>query len=120
MPYPMRERGRAALFGDEGPAHKESVFDPETAERDNDREIDKLAERASLLKRITMDIQGEADRQNTLLEKLQGGMDGARNLLSGTLERFTKVFETSKGAKTMLYLVGGMVLAALAVYFLFL
>jgi hypothetical protein len=44
-------------------------------------------------------------------------MDGARNLLSGTLERFTKVFETSKGAKSMLYLVGGMVLAALAVYF---
>lgn len=50
----------------------------------------------------------------------QGGMDGARNLLAGTLERFTKVFETSKGAKTMLYLVGGMVLAALAVYFLLL
>lgn len=49
----------------------------------------------------------------------QGSMDGARNLLSGTVERFTKVFETSKGAKTMLYLVGGMVLATLVLYYAF-
>jgi hypothetical protein len=45
-------------------------FDPETAERENDREIEKLAERASILKRITSDIHDEAERHNTFLDNM--------------------------------------------------
>mmetsp|Transcript_10529 Transcript_10529/g.14340 ORF Transcript_10529/g.14340 Transcript_10529/m.14340 type:complete len:118 (+) Transcript_10529:152-505(+) len=109
---------RGALFGDTSATSKsdEKLFDPETAERDNERQIDYLAERASVLKQITMDIHGEAERQNTFLEQMQGTVENARNLLSGTMDRFGKVFET-KGSKYMLYIVTGMVVVMLFLYY---
>jgi hypothetical protein len=46
------EPGALVTRPQELPQESVREFDPETAERDNDREIDKLAERASLLKRV--------------------------------------------------------------------
>eukprot|EP00241_Pyramimonas_parkeae_P009571 CAMPEP_0114246950 /NCGR_PEP_ID=MMETSP0058-20121206/12753_1 /TAXON_ID=36894 /ORGANISM="Pyramimonas parkeae, CCMP726" /LENGTH=118 /DNA_ID=CAMNT_0001360205 /DNA_START=282 /DNA_END=638 /DNA_ORIENTATION=+ len=115
----MRER--KGLFGDveAGLSKKnegEKLFDPETAERDNDQQIEMLAQRASLLKSITKDIHDEAERQNSFLDNMQGTMENARNLLNGTLERFGKVFDT-KGKKNMLYIVTGMVIGMLLLYY---
>mmetsp|Transcript_18555 Transcript_18555/g.31190 ORF Transcript_18555/g.31190 Transcript_18555/m.31190 type:complete len:119 (+) Transcript_18555:204-560(+) len=110
-------RSRGSLFGEESAIKTDpNDFDPETAERENDREIEKLAERASMLKRITSDIHDEAERHNTFLDNMQGTMDNAKNLLAGTMDRFTKVFDT-KGGKNMLYLVSGFVVFMLFLYY---
>mmetsp|Transcript_15852 Transcript_15852/g.34370 ORF Transcript_15852/g.34370 Transcript_15852/m.34370 type:complete len:116 (-) Transcript_15852:177-524(-) len=108
---------RGSLFGDDAAIKTDpNDFDPETAERDNEREIDKLAERASMLKRITMDIHDEAERHNSFLDQMQGTMENARNLLAGTMDKFAKVFETKAG-KNMVYLISGIVVFVMFIYF---
>ncbi|KAK3246974.1 hypothetical protein CYMTET_43517 [Cymbomonas tetramitiformis] len=112
----MRDRTRGSLFGDDPPLTKEPVFDPETAERDNERGLEHMAERAAMLKKITMDMNEEADSQLALLDRVSGALDGARSLLAGAAEKFNKVFET-KHSRHMLSIVTGITIAGLVLYY---
>mmetsp|Transcript_6705 Transcript_6705/g.7693 ORF Transcript_6705/g.7693 Transcript_6705/m.7693 type:complete len:121 (+) Transcript_6705:261-623(+) len=112
-----RDRTRASLFGnDSGNSREEEVFDPETAERDNDRNIDHMAERAAMLKQITMDIHKEAETHNQLLDGMGNAMEGARTLLEGTVGRFAKVFE-NKTQQSVFKVAGVFVVIMLILYY---
>eukprot|EP00898_Chlorokybus_atmophyticus_P002058 jgi/Chlat1/2853/Chrsp194S03010 len=104
----MNKRGsglgsaRGALFNDieaatdSGNAQRGQLYDDrELAEQENDRSLDKLSDRVSILKRVTMDINQEVDSQHRLLDRMGQDMDGTRGLLGGTMDRFNKFIKVA-------------------------
>eukprot|EP00270_Netrium_digitus_P017328 TRINITY_DN633_c0_g1_i1.p1 TRINITY_DN633_c0_g1~~TRINITY_DN633_c0_g1_i1.p1 ORF type:complete len:124 (-),score=3.36 TRINITY_DN633_c0_g1_i1:323-694(-) len=65
----------------------------EATELENEISRDELEERARLIKQLTRDIHREVESQNKVLEGMGIEMDTVRRLLSGTADRFRKVFE---------------------------
>ncbi|GBG85077.1 hypothetical protein CBR_g39542 [Chara braunii] len=96
--FPLREyrSSRAALFEglEEGPSTAE------IGEQYNEKSLDVLQERVSVLKKITVDINAEAEAHNKLLDRMGRDMERTRGILSGTMDRFTKVFKTKSSQNT--------------------
>ncbi|KAH7405151.1 hypothetical protein KP509_15G058500 [Ceratopteris richardii] len=89
----------------------------EISEHENDRELDGLQDRVSLLKRLTSDIHAEVDSQNRILDHMGNQMDISKGMLFGTVGRFKKVFE-AKSSRSYLALIGSFIMVFLLVYFL--
>jgi blocked-early-in-transport protein 1 len=66
---------------------------------------------------LTEDIHGEADGHNRLLDGMASAMDASRGIMSGTMDRFKRVFET-KSTRTIFTIVGSCVVVFLLVYYL--
>lgn len=89
----------------------------EIAEHDNEHAVDGLQDRVSILKRLTADIHEEVDSQNRSLDRMGNDMDASRGILSGTMDRFKKVFET-KSSRNMITLITSFVVLFLLIYYL--
>lgn len=110
---------RSALFDgiEEGGIRASSYSTHEIDEHDNDRAMDGLQDRVSILKRLTGDIHEEADSHNRVLDRMGNDMDSSRGVLSGTMDRFKTVFETKSSRRTAT-LVAAFVAVFLLVYYL--
>lgn len=93
-----------------------SSYATEIAEQDNEQSLSELEGRARLMKQLTREIHGEVDSQNKFLEGLGVEMDSARRVLAGTVERFTKVFE-SKSNRSLATVSVSCVAVVLVLYF---
>ena len=71
--------------------------DPESLERENDRNLETMGDRVSMLKNITMDIHKEADSHHRILDGMRDDMSGFQGVLTQTVQHFSKVLETKKG-----------------------
>ncbi|KAG6785821.1 hypothetical protein POTOM_007405 [Populus tomentosa] len=118
---------RAALFDgiEEGGIRASSLYSShEIDEQDNERALEGLEDRVSLLKRVSFpasklsgDINEEVDSHNLMLDRMGNDMDSSRGVLSGTMDRFKMVFET-KSSRRMLTLVASFVVIFLIIYYL--
>ncbi|KAI5597000.1 hypothetical protein POPTR_002G041500v4 [Populus trichocarpa] len=85
---------RAALFDgiEEGGIRASSSYSShEIDEQDNERALEGLEDRVSLLKRLSGDINEEVDSHNLMLDRMGNDMDSSRGVLSGTMDRFKMV-----------------------------
>lgn len=89
----------------------------EIAEQENERGLGELHDRVNMLKRLTGDIHEEVESHNKLLEGMGNAMDASRSLMAGTMNRFTKVFET-KSSRSVATIVASCVVIFLLVYYL--
>ena len=71
--------------------------DPESLERENDRNLETMGDRVSMLKNITMDIHKEADSHHRILDGMRDDMSGFQGVLNQTVQQFSKVLETKNG-----------------------
>ncbi|RDX91539.1 Bet1-like SNARE 1-2, partial [Mucuna pruriens] len=92
---------------EEGGLRASSSYSREINEHDNDKTIESLQDKVSFLKRLTGDIHEEVESHNQLLDRVGNKMDGSRGMMTGTMDRFKKVFEKKSARKT----------CSLAVYF---
>ena len=76
---------------------KMSRRDPESLERENDRNLETMGDRVSMLKNITMDIHKEADSHHRILDGMRDDMSGFQGVLNQTVQQFSKVLETKNG-----------------------
>ncbi|KAK9813281.1 hypothetical protein WJX72_011867 [[Myrmecia] bisecta] len=110
-------RDRRPLFGGPSTSYKaDSVVDPESLERENDRSIDALGERVGMFKQLTSGIHDEAESHHKLLDDMGATMSGAHVGLGTAVRRFKSVFEDPRKLK-MAYIVGGIVTLTLVLYF---
>lgn len=107
---------RTSLFGSggSGSGAGPSGFNQYDEERENDRAIDEIANRAAALKRITIDIQEEAEQQQSLLDGMGGYMDKSRGMVGNVSRYFNKILKENKHRRYMYYVLG------LVVFFLIL
>ncbi|CAL1383207.1 unnamed protein product [Linum trigynum] len=110
---------RTALFDsiEEGGIRASAPYSHEIDEQDNERALEGLQDRVSLLKRLSGDINEEVEGHNLMLDRMGNDMDSSRGVLSGTMDRFKMVFET-KSSRRMLTLVASFVVVFLIVYYL--
>lgn len=119
MSLGTRDRGRSSLLG-EASSQGSRTYDVEAVtEEENDRGIDAIADRIGLLKKITKDIHTEAETQNRVLDRLGSSMDGARGTLSGTMNKFKRVFLSEKGHRLFPIVCVIVLLLLIAYYALF-
>ena len=71
--------------------------DLESLERENDRNLETMGDRVSMLKNITMDIHKEADAHHRILDGMRDDMSGFQGVLTQTVAHFSKVLETKNG-----------------------
>ena len=71
--------------------------DPESLERENDRNLETMGDRVSMLKNITMDIHKEADSHHRILDGMRDDMSGFQGVLTQTVQHFSKVLELKNG-----------------------
>ncbi|CAD6248946.1 unnamed protein product [Miscanthus lutarioriparius] len=93
----MNPRGyrsnRTSLFDgiEEGGIRATSYSSHEIDEQENDRAIDGLQDRVSILKRLSGDIHEEVETHNRMLDRMGNDMDSSRGFLSGTVDKFKMV-----------------------------
>ncbi|KAG9456285.1 hypothetical protein H6P81_000793 [Aristolochia fimbriata] len=107
---------RAALFDgiEEGGIRATSSYSHEIDELDNDRAMDGLQDRVTILKRLTGDIHEEVESHNRVLDRMGNDMDASRGILSGTMDRFKMVFETKSSRRMAMLVTSFVVLFLLA------
>ena len=71
--------------------------DLESLERENDRNLETMGDRVSMLKNITMDIHKEADAHHRILDGMRDDMSVFQGVLTQTVAHFSKVLETKNG-----------------------
>ncbi|KAJ7523403.1 hypothetical protein O6H91_18G050000 [Diphasiastrum complanatum] len=111
---------RGALFDgmEEGSLRAGSSYSPlEIAEQENDGGLNALEDRVTILKRLTTDIHDEVGSHNRMLDQMGSGMDSARGVMSGTMDRFKRVFETKSG-RNMITIITSFVVIFFLLYFL--
>ncbi|KAJ6939052.1 hypothetical protein NC651_005479 [Populus alba x Populus x berolinensis] len=116
----VRNNRAPALFDgiEEGGIRASSSYSShEIDEQDNERALEGLEDRVSLLKRLSGDINEEVDNHNLMLDIMGNDMDSSRGVLSGTMDRFKMVFVT-KSSRRMLTLVASFVVIFLIMYYL--
>ncbi|VAI51629.1 unnamed protein product [Triticum turgidum subsp. durum] len=119
----MNARGyrstRTALFDgiEEGGIRSSAYSSHEIDEHENERAMDGLQDRVSILKRISGDINEEVEAHNRMLDRMGNDMDSSRGFLSGTVDKFKTVFET-KSSRRMGTLVASFVALFMLVYYL--
>eukprot|EP00246_Nothoceros_aenigmaticus_P017148 TRINITY_DN8175_c0_g1_i2.p1 TRINITY_DN8175_c0_g1~~TRINITY_DN8175_c0_g1_i2.p1 ORF type:complete len:128 (+),score=13.79 TRINITY_DN8175_c0_g1_i2:197-580(+) len=113
-------RGSRALLFDgleEGGLRASSFYtSAELAEQENERSVDGLQDRVSVLKRLTADIHEEVESHNSLLDRMGIDMDSSKGLLSGVVDRFTHVF-SDKSNRTLITIVSTCVALFLLIHF---
>uniref|UniRef100_A0A453Q3K4 t-SNARE coiled-coil homology domain-containing protein n=1 Tax=Aegilops tauschii subsp. strangulata TaxID=200361 RepID=A0A453Q3K4_AEGTS len=93
----MNARGyrstRTALFDgiEEGGIRASAYSSHEIDEHENERAMDGLQDRVSILKRISGDINEEVEAHNRMLDRMGNDMDSSRGFLSGTVDKFKTV-----------------------------
>ncbi|EFJ28156.1 hypothetical protein SELMODRAFT_170735 [Selaginella moellendorffii] len=110
---------RSSLFDnlEAGRNVSSSYASGEIDEQENERDLDGLHDRVRMLKTLTTDIHEEAQSHSRLLDQMGSGMDTARGMLSGTVDRFKRVFETKSG-RNMFTIVASFLLVFLLIYFM--
>ncbi|XP_021899546.1 bet1-like SNARE 1-2 isoform X2 [Carica papaya] len=123
MSYRREHRAsRTSLFDgldglEEGRVRASSSYSHEISEPENDKAMDNLQDRVSLLKRLTGDIHEEVESHNRMLDRMGNNMDASRGVMSVTMDRFKMVFEKKSNSR-MCKLVGFFVVLFLTIYFL--
>ncbi|XVF71962.1 hypothetical protein PTKIN_Ptkin12aG0082400 [Pterospermum kingtungense] len=86
---------RVALFDgiEEGGIRATSSYSHEIDEHDNERAMEGLQDRVSLLKRLSGDVNEEVESHNRMLDRMGNDMDASRGILSRTMDRFKMVFK---------------------------
>lgn len=110
---------RTALFDgiEEGGIRASAYSSHEIDEHENERAIDGLQDRVSILKRLSGDINEEVEAHNRMLDRMGNDMDTSRGFLSGTVDKFKTVFET-KSSRRMGTLIASFVALFMLVYYL--
>ncbi|XP_071704031.1 bet1-like SNARE 1-2 [Rutidosis leptorrhynchoides] len=103
---------------EEGGLRASSSYSRDIDELENEKSINSLQERVVFLKRLTGDIHDEVQSHNRILDRMGNGMDSARGIMSGTMDRFKMVFEKKYSRRTC-KLVGYFVLSFFIIYYLF-
>ncbi|KAI9087424.1 hypothetical protein K1719_030564 [Acacia pycnantha] len=85
---------------EEGGIRASSSHSHNLNEHDNDKAIESLQDRVVFLKSLTGDIHEEVESHNRFLDRMGNSMDGSRGMMSGTMDRFKKVFEKKSTRKT--------------------
>ncbi|KAK9902696.1 hypothetical protein WJX75_003098 [Coccomyxa subellipsoidea] len=114
MTSTARDR-RSPLFGS-GTSATDPRIDPESLERDNDRDVDSLAEKTSFLRQVTNNINSEVSSQNRTLDNLGSSMGGVQIGLGAAATRFKRVFDDPKKKRNFFLVVG----ITAALFFLYL
>ncbi|CAL8466426.1 g5962 [Coccomyxa elongata] len=114
MTTTARDR-RSPLFGS-GVSAADPRVDPESLERDNDRDIDSLADKTSFLRQMTNNINSEVSNQNRTLDNLGSSMGGVQIGLGAAVTRFKRVFEDPKKKRNFILVVS----ITAALFFLYL
>ncbi|KAK8511166.1 hypothetical protein V6N13_013583 [Hibiscus sabdariffa] len=114
---------KSALFDgfdnlEEGGLRASSSISNDMKDHDNGKAIESLHDRVAFLKRLTGDIHDEVESHNRLLDRMGNSMDASRGIMSGTMDRFKKVFE-KKSSRRMCKLVAGFVVSFIVIYYLF-
>lgn len=91
--------------------------DVESLERENDKGLDALSERVSLLKAATAGIRGEVDSQDRTLDDMGGGMGGISAFLAAGTSKFKTVMSDKKNNNFMFGVIGMVVLLFLLWYY---
>ncbi|KAK9821837.1 hypothetical protein WJX74_002997 [Apatococcus lobatus] len=102
---------------DRRPANQAAALDLESQEQENDKGIDALGDRVSMLRQLTSGIKGEVDSHHRLLDNMASDMTGSSAGLAGTFRRFKSVFEAPRERQSALVIVG-CVGVLLVIYFL--
>ncbi|KAF4349862.1 hypothetical protein CsatB_026393 [Cannabis sativa] len=110
---------RSSLFNDleEGSLRSSSSYSHDINEHDNDKAVESLQDRVIFLKQITGDIHDEVETHNRFLDRMGNNMDASRGIMSGTMDRFKRVFE-KKSNRRMCTLVSCFVITFLIIYYL--
>ncbi|XP_023749020.1 bet1-like SNARE 1-2 isoform X2 [Lactuca sativa] len=111
---------RSALFDnldgiEEGGLRASSSY---ADEQENDKSLNILQDKVVFLKRLTGDIHDEVQSHNRMLDRMGNGMDSARGIMSGTMDRFKMVFEKKSSRRTC-KLVMYFVMSFFIIYYLF-
>ncbi|XP_076939115.1 bet1-like SNARE 1-2 [Bidens hawaiensis] len=111
---------RTALFDnlEEGGLTASSSYSHDIDDQQNDKSLNTLQDRVVFLKRLTGDIHEEVQSHNRMLDRMGNGMDSARGIMSGTMDRMKMVFETKSSRRTC-KLVMYLILSFFIIYYLF-
>lgn len=114
-----RSRNRPGLFEnplDELPSYNVEIVTE--IQRENDRMHDDIADKASVLKKITEGIYIEAQNHNKILDEMSYEMSNVRSLLNGVANKFKNVID-HKGQRNIFYIIfaGMFMFIALYLYF---
>ncbi|KAI3695641.1 hypothetical protein L1987_78640 [Smallanthus sonchifolius] len=113
---------RSALFDnldgiEEGGLRASSSYSHDIDEHENEKSLNSLQDRVVFLKRLTGDIHEEVQSHNRMLDRMGNGMDSARGIMSGTMDKFKMVFEKKSSRRTC-KLVMYLVLTFFIIYYL--
>ncbi|KAI7731054.1 hypothetical protein M8C21_032078 [Ambrosia artemisiifolia] len=110
---------RSALFDNlEEGGLRASSSSSYSDEQENEKSLNSLQDRVVFLKRLTGDIHEEVQSHNRMLDRMGNGMDSARGIMSGTMDKFKMVFEKKSSRRTC-KLVIYLVLSFFIIYYLF-
>ncbi|KAL3828705.1 hypothetical protein ACJIZ3_017507 [Penstemon smallii] len=115
---------RAALLDDavnleEGALRASSSYSNGIDDHENEKTMDSLHDRVSLLKRLTGDIHEEVENHNRMLDRMGNEMDASRGIMSGTMDRFKMVpFKCLKRNQTICKLAAYFVVAFFVLYYI--
>lgn len=84
------------MFGEPAASGSASHLDPESLEKENDKSIEHLSDRAALLKNMTTSIKTEVDQHNKLLERMVRAPAFSRGASGGDLSRSVVLSPRSK------------------------
>eukprot|EP00730_Choanoeca_flexa_P012152 TRINITY_DN3426_c0_g1_i1.p1 TRINITY_DN3426_c0_g1~~TRINITY_DN3426_c0_g1_i1.p1 ORF type:complete len:111 (+),score=9.51 TRINITY_DN3426_c0_g1_i1:83-415(+) len=86
-------------------------------EQENERQVDSLHSKVSMLKELTIDIGDEVRSQNSLLGDMDGSFDDTDSLLGISMRKVNKLASGSSG-RLMCYLIGFAVTVFLFIWYL--
>ncbi|KAF8069627.1 BET11 [Scenedesmus sp. PABB004] len=74
------------------------AMDPESLERENERNLDSLSERIGLLKQATHGIRSEVESQHHVLDRMTDAMFSTGGMLGGAADKFRVVRDATPAA----------------------
>lgn len=108
--------GQYPTYRGAGDANASSETTMNLLEMDNNRRIGMLGDQVSALKQISIDIHGEVESQNALLDGMDSQFGSTADMLSGTMRKLDTMLK--KGSKKhMLMLIGFVVFVFMIVYY---
>uniref|UniRef100_A0A7N0UVC3 t-SNARE coiled-coil homology domain-containing protein n=1 Tax=Kalanchoe fedtschenkoi TaxID=63787 RepID=A0A7N0UVC3_KALFE len=118
MSFRRENRGsRSTLFDDIEEGGLRTNSQPRQIDiRDNDKDLDSLHDRVSFLKRLTGDIHEEVETHNRMLDRMGNAMDASRGIMSGTMDRFKKVFEKKSTRRTCVRIIYVVIALLIVIY----
>ncbi|KAL6772437.1 BET1 [Auxenochlorella protothecoides x Auxenochlorella symbiontica] len=104
---------RAPLFG---ASSAPQAVDPESLEKENDRDIAALGDRVGMLRNITSGIHAEVEEHHTVLDNMSMSMSGIQLGLRASANKFKQVMNGPQGRSYILY--GGVLAVVLFIMYL--